>query len=743
MKKILLISCLVTQYLNLFAQENSYPIDMTLPAQSISSNHQLTVLNSRLGSRFSLSYVGAQSGVHTGALGFDMDEFSELLLELEVNGKSERLKTARMDEKTAYLTNQEVRIGMTANQLRGVHSSGLVVTATIVSPFTSSKTLEDTASLKTQIAPVFYIIVDIYNPTKKTLSFKFRTGLNRIAYDPNRMSAKRSWAYGYDSPSVLYRDNASSNTFLTLQTLDKTTKHFSQTCFQGLEFSGEVGVNQLFTNNFSYTTFHEGRVIYDKKYNFALKYYYTQFFDSINQVNAWAKWSAKSNLEKSQKFENILKRSKSTPEEKWVTALTFHSDMANTFLLLDPKKRARFYLLEGRFRHMSTVDVAHESEILAIFTPWRLKIQLEQWMDYMAREEIIVSKKMTKKGEVIHKEGTSAAEYGPFLYHDVGDFPYVAETEEYDFGPYMAVQENSTYIILLYWYWKITGDDAFVRTKLGMVDVLLQSNINRDTNGSGIADVAMGWTTYDANDAVKRSPENVFLGMLELNAYVTAIEMFEALKLEKTTNAKTLEDIKGVVDGSGKGYVDETLYNKDLRTQQANRYKVECEKIVRSLVNINQKLKYVPVSLDTTFKGWDQYSVVLGEGLFYAGLCGTKSDYLNQAAKVLSDSYKLAFEKSITPYGIKLTSGEPETWFSKIMVSDIVAKQWYGQNHSTAKYTYDWNKNNFDAYNDGAHNATSKWIGFWYPRGISSLAYLLLDFGFKANETDKFLNGLK
>jgi uncharacterized protein (DUF608 family) len=150
-------------------------------------------------------------------------------------------------------------------------------------------------------------------------------------------------------------------------------------------------------------------------------------------------------------------------------------------------------------------------------------------MDYMAQEEVNLGMRMTSRGRELQKEGMSASEYGPFLYHDVGNIPFVAEISEYGYGPHMAVEENSTYTLLLYRYWKITGDDAFVQSKLGMLDILLHSLTNRDTDDSGIADTGIGWSTYDVNDAINRSPENVYLGIKQMCAYVAGAEMFTAL----------------------------------------------------------------------------------------------------------------------------------------------------------------------------------------------------------------------
>src|SRR5690606_17889046 len=259
-------------------------------------------------------------------------------------------------------------------------------------------------------------------------------------------------------------------------------------------------------------------VIRDRKLNQDLRFYYTRFWKSVDEVYDYASKNFESNLKRTSAFDQLISSTKATDVEKWIFALTFHNDLANSFLLSDEKGRARFYLSEGRFTHLSTVDVAYETEVNALFSPWRLKLQLEQWVDYIAKSQVVVPPDKSLAKPQYYK-GLTASEYGPYLYHDVGDLPFVSETSNYDHGPYMAVEENVCFVSLLYWYWKISGDDEFVRSMLGTVDVLLQSLMNRDTNGNGIADVAYGWTTYDANETLKNSPDNTYLGVKELVAY--------------------------------------------------------------------------------------------------------------------------------------------------------------------------------------------------------------------------------
>ena len=745
MKKIFILVLLLTVFVecNTLAGEPSFNLDTSLPITKLDDSCQLTLLNSRLGSRFSLTFASGDKGMHTGALGFDFDEFSEMLIQVEVQGERSCFRTANLPSGSKYFKNQIMRFGMTSMQLEGQSPEGLKVTVTIVSPFTPSASLTETKKIQTQTAPVFYILIDVKNASGSRVDGKIKLGFNKIAYNRDLLCSQPSWKFGNKTNQVFFRDVAAENTLLGLVAFAGPSRHFKQGAFHGLAKDFSLQPNGSFKDTLIYAAYHEGKVQFDKKTNMPLRFYYTRFWKNIDEVIAYAKTEASRNIELSQRFENILQRSNASPAEKWVTALSFHTDLANSFFLLDEKDRPRFYVLEGRFRHQSTIDVAHETELTAVFTPWRLKIQLEQWLDYMARQEVNLGRRLTSRGWELQKEGMGASEYGPFLFHDVGNVPFVAETSEYGYGPHMAVEENSTYTLLLYWYWKLTGDDTFVQSKLGMLDILLHSLTNRDSDDSGIADVGIGWSTYDVNDAINRSPENVYLGVKQMCAYVAGAEMFSALAVADSAETTLESMFKDMIGGDEPEFIFEKIRpNKILRQKQSKRYLAEAEKIEKSLKSAYEKYGYVPVSLDKTFRGWNQLSVVAGEGLLLMCLGGSASPILKRCAGFLGDSYRKAFDKSKTPYGIKLSSKEGVTWFSKVMVSDIVASYWYGQNQSTADYVYQWNKNNPNAYNDGALDAHKDWTGYWYPRGISSLGYLFRENKFTARDLKTFLKGL-
>ena len=714
------------------------PIDKNMPAISINDDSQLGILNSRMGSRFSLNFFSGKRGIHTGALGFDSDEYSELLVGVEQDGALEIFRLANPLIKSAYLQNQTMQLAMTGMQLKGTSSKGLEVSVTVVSPFTPAKTLDETESIKLQISPFFYLLVHLKNNTNAAVTAKLLVGLKKLPYNPTMEYAVWGYGYGRVANEMYYKDQTAGNALISVESLNVKTIGFEKEAFNGLMYDLTIAPKAEADVNYSYATYFNGRVQHDNRLNSDLKYYYTTIWKNIDEVKSFAKANFEQNMAASAKFENLVLRSKLPSQDKWMIALCFHADLANTFLLIDEKKNPYFYLLEGRFKHQSTVDVGHETELVALFNPWRLKMQLHQWSKYLATERV---RRESERGRKPFHQGYSAAEYGAYLLHDVGDYPYISETSDYDFGPYMAAEENSNYAILLFWYWKVSGDDEFVKQKLGFVELLLHSLVNRDLDGNGIVDHAQGWTSFDSSKSLRIYTENSYIGVKQISAYTMAAEMFRTLA---TTGDHEIGELVKMSDGEGQGFKNILdVPNEALRKRQATYYEAEAGKILQTLKKAQKEYGFIPVSLDKKYADGNQMSVVLGDALMYPGFCDMKSSLILETAKLLKTTYEKAYPLSLKSYGVTLTSGETPTWFSKIMVSDIVANRWFNSKNNSTRFAYAHNVNSPYTYNDGLETETKSWIGYFYPRGVVNLGYLLNEANFTVAGKDAFLKELK
>ena len=735
------------------AQAQPFALDSDVPALAVTDSTQLTLLTAPFGSRFSLSPRYAEGGVRTGTLGFDHDAFERLLIEVKTDDGARHAFRLAPGASAQPFLNEQVRIGLTAVEMTGRTPEGLAVTAQIVTPFTPSESLADTSALLTQIAPRHVLLVRVENTSARAVSGTVRVGLDGPAFDRSQGVNLRPWRLSGPLDALYFRDvsgGVAPNGTGPLRALAPVTgqaERFEDGPFVGLTRPFRLAAGTAHADTLVYAGHHGGAVLRDRKRNEDLRFYYTRFFADVDDVLAYARSTVVRDLARAAAFEQMLARSSATPEEKWTVALTFRNDLANALLLLDEGDEPRFYSLEGRFRHLSTVDVAHETELAAVFAPWRLRLQLGHWSEHVAWSESLGAQ---RGGEPV-VEGIGAAEYGPYLYHDVGDWPFVSPTSDYTFGPYMAAEENANYALLLHWYWRLSGDDAFVRQRLGLLDVLMRSLRNRDTSGDGLPDAAFGWSTYDASEALKRAPENVYLGVKAAAAYVAAADLMRALAVRTGDSGVyapgraegQTEDV-ALLDGNGAGFRQGPRPdNAALRERQAADYEAWAATVAATVEAARQRYGYVPVSLDESQPGWEQRSVVLGEGLMLPGLAGLEHPTLDRLAAALAPGYDAALAASTRPYGVALSSDEPDSWFSKIMASDLVASYWYDRSPSSARFTYAANRDNDWAYNDGMDGPGERWIGQWYPRGVSSLGYLFRETGWTAADRDAFLADLR
>ena len=746
------------------ASAQPFALDPALPAVPLTEDTRLGVLAAPLGSRFSLSLQASEGGVHTGALGYGQDALARLLIEVEVDdgraaqpvprpvgrgtptapdpprGPRYAFHTGGVRPGVAPLLDQTVRVGMTGVELAGRTPEGVEVTATLVTPFTPSESLADTSALLTQIAPRHVVLVRLANESGGAASGTVRVGFDALPYNADRFENVGPGRLTGPLDALVWREGLwPSPTRRALAFATGAAERFQAGAFHGLERPFEAAPRGVWADTLVYAAHHDGAVERDTKRGHDLRFYYTRFFEDVEDVLGYARLHARQDLARAEAFERLLTRADASPEEKGTLAIAARSDAASTLLLLDEDGRPHVYVLEGRFRHQSTVDVAHETELMALFAPWRLRLQLATWAEYVAFAE---EPGAVRGGERV-TEGVSAAEYGPYVYHDVGDYPFVSPTTDYTYGPHMAVEENTNYALLLYWYWRMTGDDDFVQQRLGLVQILMQSLVNRDTDGSGLADAAIGWTTYDVSDALKTAPENVYLGVKQAAAYLAAADLFERLAVRPSGEGAEDGEPIGVEDGEGRGYAaNERPANVALRQRQAAALRAQADRIAATLEAAHARYGYLPVSLDTTADGWDQRSVVLGEGLLLPGLAGLDAPPLRRIAALLAADWDETLAQSTRSYGVVLSSGEPVTWFSKVMGIDRVAATWYGRRPSSAAYTWAANRDNETAYNDGLHSATERWIGFWYPRGVTALGYVLPD-RFTAADRADFLRDLR
>ena len=89
----------------------------------------------------------------------------------------------------------------------------------------------------------------------------------------------------------------------------------------------------------------------------------------------------------------------------------------------------------------------------------------------------------------------------------------------------MAVEENADFILLLYKYWKSTGDKAYMRGQFPLVRKLVNFIINCDDDNNGLPDQHT-WNTLDqSTPALQYARDQSYLGVKCLAAHQAAREM--------------------------------------------------------------------------------------------------------------------------------------------------------------------------------------------------------------------------
>jgi len=355
---------------------------------------------------------------------------------------------------------------------------------------------------------------------------------------------------------------------------------------------------------------------------------YTKQLGSVGQVidYAFSNRSAGDAAETKSKFfdstvssNNYLQLpSKYSGSVKNLIANSFQSYLMNTWWATSSSSREWFSVWEGSScRFHSTVDVEYNNAWFYFdFWPDLLKKIMNEWLLY-----------------------AKSSPLGTYLSHDMG-FGDQVVGQAYPHN--MAVEENTNFILLLYKYWKTTGDIGYVRQKFGMVKKLVDFLIRCDTNNNGVPDRNIANTVDQGSLAIQNGKDQAYLGTKCLAAYQAAREMAASLG------------------------------NRDYRTK--------CEAQVES---INQTLEYdmwlsdhyaVCIDDDVLAADREAYSIYPSNGLLYL-LTGTRAAGLtsNNTDRMRTDLVN-STSKTLKTYGSTHSSYDTyNEWVSQNLWRDQVA----------------------------------------------------------------------
>ncbi len=243
------------------------------------------------------------------------------------------------------------------------------------------------------------------------------------------------------------------------------------------------------------------------------RFKYTSYFSDLSELLVYAFQESSEMISKSSFFDSTIGSGEFLylsptyiKEFRNLVSYAFQSFLANTWWALSEKGREWFSTWEGTdCRFHSTVDVEYNNAWFYLhFFPDLLKRVMDQWILYL-------------------KESRE----GFFLSHDMGRGDFVGgQVYPHD----MPVEENTNYILLLYKYWKTTGDGGYVRRRFSTVRSLLDFLFRCDTNNNGIPDIHTANTIDDASFALQFSRDQTYLGVKCLAAYHAGAKLAELVR---------------------------------------------------------------------------------------------------------------------------------------------------------------------------------------------------------------------
>jgi hypothetical protein len=132
-----------------------------------------------------------------------------------------------------------------------------------------------------------------------------------------------------------------------------------------------------------------------------------------------------------------------------------------------------------------------------------------------------MEKKLLMEWIIFEKENHQ----GRFLSHDMGIEHWInGMAYPHD----MPVEENADYILLMYNYWKSSGDTAFMKSEFSHIRDYARFIFNCDTDGDGMPDLNVANTIDQGSPAIQNSRNQTYLGVKALAAYQAAAEMARA-----------------------------------------------------------------------------------------------------------------------------------------------------------------------------------------------------------------------
>lgn len=644
---------------------------------------------SKLGGGITFHFKPQKKEFFISPVGVLCDELFIFNLGVEVDGIRQILPFSNEYEKFDYV---EQDISLTSLTYRAKsYKFGLNFEVSFISPFYPRDEV-------TSVAPFFYVKIRI----KKT-EFKYDDGKKisgKLVFEIKNKNFQFHKTKNYNSIKGYYtaKFKVNKNTGLMDLVEDPLNKFFAELVIVSVDekeniddIEFDVSKDKEFKKEFIVSMYCSQPII-KKDNSIDLYFLYSKYFKNIKEVvNFAVKNKEKINM-KSMIFNSILKESSLSKTKQDFISYSFFSYIINTRWVYDKNTQMDFFtVIEGNCGYHSTVDVEYNIALFYfLIWPELLKKEIELWIEY------------TKNGYVPHDVGALFEIYGQVYPHN------------------MEVEENCNLILLIYNYWKWTGDFEVISKNYNLLKQLTIFVINCDKNKNGFPDTLTANTVDDASAAIQFSKEQIYLGIKTFSA-LTAMNIISK-KIKDINFAKfCMRVIKKI-----KNTLDTKAWLKD-------HYIVCLDKMAKNLVDVWSGKK-----INGILEGWDAYSIYTANGLLYLLLSDTSIKLNIKRIKTDILSSKL---HNMTEYGCTHSSQDKSNlWISQNLWQDFVG-MYFGFDFSDNMERY-WQ---FELLENsqargGCFVDTYGWnFLHYYPRGITSIGILYALAGIKVDAERKVI----
>jgi hypothetical protein len=715
-------------------------LDGHLPVVTYNAHSNTNNVNAKFGSRFDFVISPGMDSVQSGTDGIYHDNAASYIAGIAPAGEHKtsifHMGIAKASQGDTYLLNEGWTLGLDTSRWEGDASdnSGMHVTVDFIDTFLGepgcSFITNCADSVRDDTVPVFLVGVSLQNRGTKTLSGDFLFGSNRSL--PASNACLQHTTPGGTAVDVLSYDKSSDKTNGTLFIAGKQSQWRCNTGVSdrtGLAWNYSIGASQSQT---SYMLIGGWNASQDLFANSQLParcqsevLYPAQEWSSENEVVDFAidNLSTRDNLlARAQSMENLLiNNTVLTSSQRWVIADSLHTYKANTWLGGRQSCAGGGYdaaVYEGTFGFLTTVDVMHEYGYFEINrVPWFFRSAISTVFKNTLNNTFGIFFQHDQGGDVTANGVCTSPGNG---------VPTIRATcygpPRFSFGSPMPTEENSNVALLTAYYVIITGDTSLLTAdnnrNLNLIDAAMRHNQKAGDPQTGIAyNFQDTNTTFDdLQDCLHNDTANAgnlyYQGLKEATAY------------------RATAYLDGLVPGDSNG----------------DTWKNEASKIENAMVQEYNANGYIPLArTNNAYDNCNGRTVVLGEGLFYLHLIGLDDRMNHTLLQDMAKQYPADLSANIisSPSMISLESAHSTgsqctgnicpryEWFSKVMLSSIIADLVYAKNGCARCKNMDVTETVYihnialgQNFGDGVLDNGQDWVGHYYPRGIISWAFL-------------------